>query len=264
MIAGTEGDDVTGTGSKEPEVPIDEPAEPAGEWAGASPEDAELVGRLLRGHEESFVALVGRYHGPLIRLALAFVADRVVAEEVVQETWLAVLNGLRSFEGRSSLKTWIFRILTNKAKTRGWRERRTVPFSRLMDADASDQPSVDPSRFKASGMWAAPPDRWGDDTPENALLRREARAHIEEAIAALPLTQRAVVTLRDVEGLDSAAVCHILDLSEANQRVLLHRGRSRLRAALESYIGGPPLSASRTERTPSRRARARASTRSSS
>lgn len=204
--------------------------------AGASPEDAELVGRLLRGHEESFVALVGRHHGPLIRLALTFVADRAVAEEVVQETWLAVLNGLRSFEGRSSVKAWIFCIMTNKARTRGWRERRTVPFSRLMDADAGDQPAVDPARFKASGMWVAPPDRWGDDTPENMLLRQEARAHIEEAIAALPLTQRAVVTLRDVEGWDSAEVCHILDLSEANQRVLLHRGRSRLRAALESYV----------------------------
>lgn len=253
MTAKTAGDSATGTSPTEPPALLGEPAEPAGQQAGASPEDVELVGRLLRGDEKSFVALVERYHGPLLRLARAFVADRFVAEEVVQETWLAVLNGLRSFEGRSSLKTWIFRIVTNKAKTRGWRERRTVPFSSLTDANTEEQPAVAPARFQSSGMWAAPPDRWGDDTPENLLLRQEARAHIEDAIAALPPSQRAVVTLRDVEGLASAEVCHILDLSEVNQRVLLHRGRSRLRAALESYIRDQHRSASRAETTPSRR-----------
>lgn len=237
MTARAPNQNVTVTSPKEPQVLIDEPSKPARESTGAFPEDLELVRRLLGGHEGSFVALLGNYHGPLIRLALAFVGDRAVAEEVVQETWLAVLNGLRSFQGRSSLKAWIFAILTNKAKTRGCRERRTVPFSSLMDADAGEQPAVDPARFTAGGMWATPPDRWGDDTPENLLLRQEARAHIEEAIAELPPTQRAVVTLRDVEGLDSAEVCNILDLSETNQRVLLHRGRSKLRAALETYVG---------------------------
>lgn len=235
MTARASNKNVTVTSPRERQVLIDKPSKPTRESTGAFPEDLELVRRLLGGHEESFVALLGNYHGPLIRLALAFVGDRAVAEEVVQETWLAVLNGLRSFQGRSSLKTWIFAILTNKAKTRGWRERRTVPFSSLTDADAGEQPAVDPARFTARGMWATPPDRWGDDTPENLLLRQEARAQIEEAIAELPPSQRAVVTLRDVEGLDSAEVCNILDLSETNQRVLLHRGRSKLRAVLESY-----------------------------
>jgi RNA polymerase sigma-70 factor (ECF subfamily) len=230
---------VTVTNPEGLQVLIDEPSTPAGESRGACPEDLELVRRLLGGHEGSFVALVENYHGPLIRLALAFVADRGVAEEVVQETWVAVLNGLRSFKGRSRLKTWIFGILTNKAKTRGWRERRTVSFSSLVDANGRDQSAVDPARFKADGMWAAPPDRWGDDTPESLLLRQEVRAQIEKDIAALPPRQRTVVTLRDVEGLDSAEVCQILDLNETNQRVLLHRARSRLRAALERYVGTP-------------------------
>lgn len=145
MIARTADGNVTGTSPQEAQVLTDESPEPSGQWAGASPEDLELVRWLLRGHEGSFVALVENYHGPLIRLALAFVGDRAVAEEVVQETWLAVLNGLQSFKGRSSVKTWIFAILTNKAKTRGWRERRTVPFSRFMDGNAGDQPAVDPA-----------------------------------------------------------------------------------------------------------------------
>lgn len=207
----------------------------------SSPEDVALVEQLLDGDEAAFANLVEQYHSRLLRLARLFVADRASAEEVVQDTWLAVLTGLRSFGGRSSLKTWMFSILTNKAKTRGWRERRTVPFSSLLDGNAGeqpavDQPAVDPARFTARGIWAAPPDRWGDDTPENVLLRQEARGHIEDAIAALPPAQRAVVTLRDVEGLDSAEVCHMLDLSEVNQRVLLHRGRSKLRTTLERHI----------------------------
>lgn len=211
---------------------------PTSARAGTSAQDQALVKQLLAGDEAAFAALVTRYHGRLIGLALAFVAERAVAQEVVQETWLAVLTGLRSFEGRSSLKTWIFAILTNKAKTRGRREQRSVSFSALMPPDSTDdEPAVDRARFTSRGMWTAPPDPWGDNTPENLLLRQEARLQIEKAIAELPPRQRAVVTLRDIEGLDAAEVCNLLDLSEMNQRVLLHRARSRLRTALETYVG---------------------------
>lgn len=145
-----------------------------GARAGTSAQDQALVKQLLAGDETAFAALVTRYHGRLIGLALAFVAERAVAQEVVQETWLAVLTGLRSFEGRSSLKTWIFLILTNKAKTRGRREQRSVTFSALMNPDSTDdEPAVDRARFTSRGMWAAPPDPWGDSTPENLLLRQE-------------------------------------------------------------------------------------------
>ena len=203
----------------------------------APAEDVALVKRMLAGDEAAFTHVVERYHGSLIRLATTFVASRDVAEEVVQDTWLAVLSGLPVFEGRSTLKSWIFSILTNRAKTRGVRDKRTVTFSELSDP-GSDEPAVDPDRFTSAGAWSAPPNRWDRDTPEQLLLRQEARAVMEKTIAELPPSQRAVVTLRDVEELDAAEVCNILELSETNQRVLLHRGRSRVRAALERYLAG--------------------------
>lgn len=202
----------------------------------ATPEDAALVKRLLAGDEATFTDLVERYHGRLLRLALVFVSDRASAEEVVQDTWLAVLTGLPSFEGRSGLKTWIFSILSNRAKTRGRRDKRSVPFSALTALAADDEPAVDPTRFASGGGWSAPPERWDEDTPERLLVRQETRALIDEAIAALPPAQRAVVTLRDVEGADSAEVCNILEISDTNQRVLLHRGRAKIRAALEHHV----------------------------
>ncbi len=202
----------------------------------ASPEDARLVKRLLDGDEAAFTGLVEQYHGRLLRLALVFVSDRASAEEVVQDTWLAVLTGLQSFEGRSGLKTWIFSILSNRAKTRAQRDKRSVPFSALRSPDADGDPAVDPSRFSPDGMWSAPPERWAEDTPEKLLLRRETRALIDQTIAELPAAQRAVITLKDVEGLDSAEICNILAISETNQRVLLHRARARVRAALEQYL----------------------------
>jgi RNA polymerase sigma-70 factor (ECF subfamily) len=206
--------------------------------ARASTDDRLLVQRLLDRNEAAFESLVERYHGALIRLAIVFVGDRSVAEEVVQDTWVAVLNGLRAFEGRSSLKTWIFSILTHKAKTRGVRERRSIPFSALADPDAPDDAAVDPARFASDGSWTTAPARWDDHTPERLLLSHESRVHLEAALADLPPNQRAVVTLRDIEELDPAEVCNVLDISETNQRVLLHRGRSRLRAALERYLAG--------------------------
>jgi RNA polymerase sigma-70 factor, ECF subfamily len=202
----------------------------------ASSDDSLLVQRLLDHDEAAFESLLERYHGALVRLAVVFVGDQSVAEEVVQDTWVAVLRGLRSFEGRSSLKTWIFSILTNKAKTRGVRERRSIPFSALTDPDTPDDTAVDQARFVSNGSWAAPPARWDDHTPERLLLSRESRVYLEAALADLPASQRAVVTLRDIEDLDPAEVRNILEISETNQRVLLHRGRSRLRTAMERYL----------------------------
>jgi len=203
----------------------------------ASPEDRAVIEKLLAGDEAAFGSLVERYHGQLLRLALVFVSDRMAAEEVVQETWLGVLNGLKSFEGRSALKTWIFRILTNRAKTRGVRERRSIPFSALGDPDLDHEPAVDPDRFTPQGMWADPPHRLDEDSPESLLLRKETMAAIAQAIAELPANQRAVLTMRDIEGLDADEVCNILEISETNQRVLLHRARSRLRLTLERDLG---------------------------
>lgn len=198
--------------------------------------DAALVKRLIEGDEAAFTELVEAWHGRLLRLALLFVADRASAEEVVQDTWLAVLTGLRAFEGRSSLKTWIFSILTNRAKTRGQRDKRVVPFSALGGGASEPEPAVVASRFTPLGAWSAPPEPWDADTPEELLLRRETRELIDHAIAGLPPGQRAVVTLRDVEGLDSTEACNILEISETNQRVLLHRARARIRTALEQHV----------------------------
>jgi RNA polymerase sigma-70 factor (ECF subfamily) len=203
-------------------------------------EDAGLVARLKAGSEEAFAALVHMYGAALLRVAQIYVSSRAVAEEVVQETWLAVLGGIGRFEGRSSLKTWIFRILGNLAKTRAIREGRTLPFS-AFEPSRVPEAAVDPDRFfdtehpRWPGHWASPPQRW-DTVPEERLLGRETRAQIEEALDKLPAAQRAVVSLRDIEGWSSEEVCNALDLTETNQRVLLHRARSKLRTALESYL----------------------------
>ncbi len=197
-------------------------------------DEGKLVAALRAGDEQAFMELVDRYGPSLLRLARTFVSSRAVAEEVVQETWLGVIRGIERFEGRSSLKTWIFRILANVARTRGERESRSLPFSSLEPA-GSDVPSVDPSRFGPEGMWSAPPASW-DEVPEERLLSREMLAEIEEAIAGLPPAQRTVITMRDVNGFSSDEVCNVLDISETNQRVLLHRARSKVRRALEPHL----------------------------
>jgi RNA polymerase sigma-70 factor (ECF subfamily) len=203
--------------------------------------DEQALVELLRQRDEAaFAQLVDRYGGAMLRVASLYVGTRAVAEEVVQETWLAVLQGIDRFEQRSSLKTWLFRILTNRAKTRGARERRTVPFAAL----EGDGPSVDPDRFRPEddpfpGHWQGYPQRW-EDQPEARLVASETRAHIASAIDALPETQRTVITLRDVEGWSSEEVCNALELSETNQRVLLHRARSKVRQALEDYLTDNP------------------------
>jgi RNA polymerase sigma-70 factor (ECF subfamily) len=201
-------------------------------------DDATVVDALRRGDEATFTDLVNVYSASLLRLAQDFVRTRSAAEEVVQETWLAVLNGIDRFEGRASLKTWVYRILVNKAKTRGVREARTVPFSSL--ARGGDERAVPDDRFRDDddqwpGHWASPP-RPLDTVPEERRLAREARGRIARALETLPETQRVVVTLRDVAGWESDEVCDALGLSEGNQRVLLHRGRAKLRAALEQYL----------------------------
>jgi RNA polymerase sigma-70 factor (ECF subfamily) len=185
---------------------------------------------------------VREYHPSLVRVARIYVPTQAAAEEVAAETWLAVLNGLDRFEGRSSLRTWIFRILTNIAKTRAVRDGRTLPFSALQDPARVPEAAVDADRFldpehpRWPGHWAARPEPW----PEDALIASETRDVIAEAIEALPASQRTVITLRDVQGWSSDEVRNALDLSETNQRVLLHRARSKVRAALESYLGEKP------------------------
>jgi RNA polymerase sigma-70 factor (ECF subfamily) len=205
-----------------------------------SEEDRELVQQLRQGNEAAFTSLLDRYHGSLIRLATAHVSDHSVAEEVVQETWLAVLEGIGQFQCRSSLKTWIFRILTNKAKTRGVRESRHVSVSILGADDDNDEAAVAPSRFRTTGHWAdyweRYPQSWDDDTPERCLLNKEGIDYLERAIQSLPVNLRKVLILRDVEGLSSKEVCGVLNITEVNQRVLLHRARSRVRQALEQYV----------------------------
>ncbi len=203
-------------------------------------EERQFCAALRRGDEQAFVTLVELYHAPLRRLAMSYVRSAAVAEEVVQETWLGVIHGIDAFEGRSSLKTWIYRILTNTARTRAERESRTVPLSSFTGGD--EEPSVDPARFldeqheRWPGHWASPPARW-DELPEEHLLGRETLDQLAEAIEQLPPTQRQVIVLRDVEGWPADEVCEVLGLTEANQRVLLHRARSKVRQALELSLG---------------------------
>lgn len=193
---------------------------------------------LRAGDEEAFMALVRRHQAAMVRVAQIYVSRRDIAEEVVQEAWVGALKGLDRFEGRSSLKTWLFRIVANLAKTRAVREGRTIPFSALRNPDSVPEPALEPERFRPPhdprlpGHWASKPSEW----PEHRLLERESLAQIEAAIEALPDSQRAVISLRDVEGWSAEEVCNALELSETNQRVLLHRARSKVRGALERYF----------------------------
>jgi RNA polymerase sigma-70 factor, ECF subfamily len=198
-------------------------------------DDAELVERLRRGDERAFAVLLERHHQPLLRTAQLYVRDRAAAEEVVQDTWLGVLQGIDRFEGRSSLTTWIYRILTNRAKTRGERDSRQVPLSALA---GPEEPEVSEDRFrpiddpKAPLAWAAPPRAW----PHERVLARETVQRLRDALRQLPPAQQLVVGLRDVDGWSAEEVSAALEITPGNQRVLLHRGRSRLRRALEEYL----------------------------
>jgi RNA polymerase sigma-70 factor (ECF subfamily) len=191
-------------------------------------EDAELVNRLRAGDEDAFRYVVERYHPSLLRLAQTMVPSRAVAEEVVQDTWLGLVRGINAFEGRSSLRTWLFHVLVNRAKSTGVRERRPA-------VGITAGPAVDRSRFAADGSWADPPVPWPDEV-DDRLVASQLAHRIRPRIDELPDMQRQVVILRDVEGLDASEVCELLGLSDGNQRVLLHRGRSRLRGMLESEM----------------------------
>jgi RNA polymerase sigma-70 factor (ECF subfamily) len=201
--------------------------------------EAQLLEALRAGDEAAFAQLVREYQPSLVRVARIYVSSQAAAEEVAAETWLGVLKGLDRFEGRSSLRTWIFRILTNIAKTRAQRDGRTLPFSALQDPGRVPEAALDADRFldpehpRWPGHWAVRPEPW----PEDALVAAETQALVAEAIEALAPTQRAVISLRDVEGWSSDEVRNALELSETNQRVLLHRARSKVRRALESYLG---------------------------
>ncbi len=203
-----------------------------------SREDARLVEGLRAGDEAAFAALMRMYGAGMLRVAQMYVSSRAVAEEVVQEAWLGVLKGIDRFEGRSSLKTWLFRIVANTAKTRGVRESRSVPFSSL--GDDADDATVATDRFlgdgeRFPGHWAVPPSTWAG-LPEARLLATETMDVIRREVERLPPSQRAVLTLRDIEGLSADEVCNALDLTETNGRVLLHRARAKVRAALEEYL----------------------------
>ena len=187
-----------------------------------------LLERLRSGDEHAFEALVARHDAALRRVARGFVRTDAAADDVVQETWLGVVKGLQAFEGRSSLRTWIFRILVNTARTRATRDARSLPFSSL---ESDTGPVVDPAAFGSDGRWSSAPARLEGD-PETGLLSRELREHLLEAVERLSPAQRAVITLRDLVGLSAPEVCELLDLTDANQRVLLHRARARVRAAL--------------------------------
>lgn len=201
---------------------------------GAVPDSDEeqLIAALRAGDERAFAALVDRYHASMVRVACTFVPSRAVAEEVAQDTWLGVLRGLGRFEGRSSLKTWIFRILVNRARTTGAREPRSV---RLDTGDGDRDAAAGPDGFSPQGTWREPPVVWSDEI-EDRLAAPETAARIREVVDELPESQRQVVTLRDVEGLSSSEVCDLLGISEGNQRVLLHRARTRVRSALEGDV----------------------------
>jgi RNA polymerase sigma-70 factor (ECF subfamily) len=204
--------------------------------------DGGTLERLRAGDEAAFCALVQRHHRSMKHVAMMYVSSEAVAEEVVQETWMAVIRGLTSFEERSSLKTWIFRILVNRARTKGMRESRTVPFSSLADSDG-DGPTVSPERFHgaghiAPGYWSTVPARFFE-LPEDQIASAETRALIEATIETLPTRQRQVIRLRDIEGWEPSEVCQALDISDGNQRILLHRARGRVRSVLEAHFADP-------------------------
>lgn len=207
----------------------------------AAPGDEDnLIIRLRKGDEGAFDELVDRHHSALIRMAMGYVTDREVAEEVVQDTWMAVIKGLNRFEGRSSLRTWIFGIVIHKAKDRGVREKRHVTFSSFESPDDTSEESIDPSRFQQSGErtghWAFPPQPWDEQTPEKLLADQQAVTAMNKAIEALPSTLKTVLILRDVEGVEAKEICKVLNITETNLYVRLHRARERVRAAVEQAL----------------------------
>jgi RNA polymerase sigma-70 factor (ECF subfamily) len=215
---------------------------PASTSSGLTKAEDTLIARLRHGDEGAFDELVNQHHGMLIRMAMGYVADREVAEEVVQDTWMAVIESLNRFEGRSSLRTWICGILIHKAKDRGVREKRHTTFSAFESHDDDNDEAVDPFRFQQSGEWAGhwafPPQPWDDQTPEKLLASKQAVGCMHRAIEALPEILKEVLILRDVEGVEAKEVCEMLNITETNLYVRLHRARERVRVAVETYLEG--------------------------
>lgn len=201
--------------------------------ATTSTDERALIDRLLEGDEAAFSSLVERYHAQMVRVARAYCGSSAV-DEVVQDTWMAVLKGLPKFQARSSLKTWIFRILVNRARTTGVKEKRSTPLSGLVE---DNEPMPDPATFTTEGHWSAPPAAWSS-TPEKLAEDAQTARLAMEAIAGLPERQRLAITLRDVQGLTSAEVCNVMEISDTNQRVLLHRARTKVRKALADHLAG--------------------------
>lgn len=200
-----------------------------------SDDDTNLVERLLDGDERAFETLIDHHYSAMLRLAKTFVADESTAEEVVQETWTAVIDGLDRFEGRSSLKTWIFSILTNLARKRSRRDSRETVWSSISEEPLDGEASEMTERFDSGGRWNLPPKNWKSD-PEQELMRSRMLDEVQKALDDLPARQRAVVMLRDVEGLTPEEACDVLEITRGNQRVLLHRGRTKIREALEESL----------------------------
>lgn len=217
------------------ERPVSEGQPSPGPTLSSSPDEA-LIPLVVAGDERAFAVLVGRYHKRMVRLAQSFVHTAASAEEMAQETWLAVVQGLDRFEGRSTFKVWLFRILTNRAKSRAEREARSLPFSSLDSPEDGSPIGALAGQFGPNGRWLSPTQEWEQDTPEKLLLTHETRAALQQGIDRLPTAQRAVLVMRDVEGLDAEEVCKLLEITDANQRVLLHRARTTLRRVLDSHV----------------------------
>lgn len=198
-------------------------------------DESQFIARLRHGDERAFLELVEEHHAGLMRMARIFVSDRSLAEEIVQETWLAVIAGIQSFEGRSSVKTWIFAIMTNQAKKHARKAQRTINLSALNDLRPGDLADVDEGRFAPNGHWLEPPGRWRID-PEEELIRGRLLQVVQDTLDGLPEKQSLVFIMRDVRGISSEDVTSVLELTDANQRVLLHRARAAIRAAIERYL----------------------------
>ena len=200
-------------------------------------DDPGFLERLRNGDQGAYRSLIRRFHGSLVGVASSIIGSRAQADEVVQDTWLAVFSNIGRFEGRSSLSTWLFSIVLNRARTRISREGRTVALPAILDGSQPGERGVDASAFKADGHWIEAPRLWDEISPERIVGGRQLWQHVQEAIEKLPAGQRAVIILRDMEGKESEEICALLAISPENQRVLLHRARARIRKAVDALVG---------------------------
>jgi RNA polymerase sigma-70 factor (ECF subfamily) len=216
-------------------------------------DEPEFLARLRQGEDAAYRALIRRFHGSLVGVAASIIGSRAQAEEVVQDSWLAVFSGIGRFEGRSSLVTWVFSIVLNRARTRARREGRLVGLPALMEGTTPGGRAVAVTEFKPDGHWLEVPHLWDELNPERIVSGRQLWDHVQEAIQQLPAGQRAVIILRDMEGRDAEEACALLEISAENQRVLLHRARGRIRATIDTLIGTPQAEAARVARLRARR-----------